>query len=102
MPTGDPDTPIDPNPIQEAIRLDILIDAHNKLLKINAELESIADAQAQALSLISLKKPIEEPMSFQVERGYQHYLQFVFEALNRYIHFKSKYKPKNKIESETA
>jgi hypothetical protein len=75
---------------------------HDKLLKKYSDLEAIADAQA--LSLISLKKAIEEPGSPQARRGYPHYLQLVFENLNRYLRFKTKYnpKPKNEIESETA
>ncbi len=115
MSTGDPDakTPIDSAPvIHRPIGFDRSVGGpihsdspdftYDKLLKKYAELESIADAQA--LSLISLKKAIEEPGSPQARRGYQHYLQLVYENLNRYIHFKAKYNPKhkNEIESETA
>jgi hypothetical protein len=102
MSTGDPNAPINTNPVQEAIRLDILVDAHDKLLKKYKELEAIAEQQA--ISLIGLKKAIEEPASPQARRGYPHYLRLVYENLNRYIHFKTKYdpKPKNRIESETA
>jgi hypothetical protein len=90
------------NPVQETIRLDILVDSHDKLLKKYEALESIAEQQA--ISLIGLKKAIEEPASPQARRGYSHYLQLVYENLNRYIHFKAKFnpKPKNEIESETA
>ncbi len=102
MSTGDPQVLIATNPVQDAIQLDILVDAYDQLQKKLAELESIADEQA--LSLISLKKAIEEPGSPQARRGYPHYLQLVYENLNRYIHFKAKHnpKPKNEIESETA
>jgi hypothetical protein len=90
------------NPDASFVRLDILVDAHDKLLKKYAELVTIADTQA--LSFISLKKSVEDPNSEQAKRGCPHYLQLVYGNLNRYIHFKAKYnpKPKNEIKSETA
>lgn len=102
MSTGDPGVPTIMNPVQETMCLDFLVDAHDKLQKKYAELESIAEQQA--FCLISMKKAIEEPTSPQARKGYAHYLKLVYENVNKYIHFKMKHtpKPKNEIESETA
>jgi hypothetical protein len=47
---GDPEVSVDTNPIQEAIRFDILTDVHDKLLKKYVELESIDDNRLFPLS----------------------------------------------------
>lgn len=82
---------------EAAVRFEILVEEHDKLLKKYQVLCSIMEPLAQAL--LSLKKAIEKDDG---GTGYVPYLQEIYALLSQYLEFKTQKQTKHEIKSETA